>query len=595
MSKSIKEDNKKESLKIYQSNRMTKKDIILSGNTKRKPVQIETTYQTQKNNYNLIKTEPKHYQRDTSKNNKQENKITTTEPSRGYSYGKDENKAKNSSSSYKETKNQKFEIVSNSRRNNSKQAKNNQNENINTNNMKNTQKFSSYSVKEIKKENKTNNDTNSNNKNVYNKINQPNTSRRQKNINVSNDNKIEVKRPQSQSKVLIQNYQTQTKYQVKTLPVSQKKYSKYIEPQSQYISKYSSNTLMAKKDSRLQTYKTNTIPIPPKSDIRNIPKPIERRYIPSAIVTNSNKDNSSSKNTSSHNISISNSIYSNSKNDKNKNEINNKKIFTKQNTTTSVRSYSSIKTTGKDNVNISSTANTHNKRNSNSVPKRGEIENNLKTNIQIHSISKTRDNQEKENQKIPDLYVKKTNIVISENRYRRSNKDSVKEGNNNYPLNNIPNRNHYIIDSKDIDKNNKIKISNIITHSNDTSKKKEKEEIIKQSQPRKNDNVKFESITRKTYNIQEVQKNGKKTSIMKKENIDNKDNKILTPNYISNRKHSIQNNSNNNNLKNNQVSNNNKRNVISNKETINLRNNNQEQKNIKNDNIEPRNSRKNNC
>ena len=379
MSKNIKEDNKKDSSQLYQFNRRNRKELIPSGNTNRKIIQINTTFQSQKTNFNLL-TELNYNQRN-SPMNIQKEKIITTVISRRNSQGLGE---KNLSQSI--INSNKVEVVTNSRRKYSNRVNETQNENNNINNMINIQKNYSFYNKEVKNENKNNIDKTSNNNSISKNDNQSIViiNRRQKNINMEkeNDNKIELKRPQSEDKSQNGNTQFESKYLISSNIINRNGTSQLAQSQSQYIQKYNSKTAKINRDSKTPNYKINSIPVPPRQDNINNNKSIDRSYkYSNKTISNIKNQEPLNGHRSSHNIYISNSSNSNIKDDKNNN-----KLITSQNYSYPQRNYNSIKLLKSYNEDTSNISYMQNRKNENenkssySVPKRDNDINNLKSN-----------------------------------------------------------------------------------------------------------------------------------------------------------------------------------------------------------------------
>ena len=463
MSKIIKDDKQKAPQKIYQSTSITKKEIVPSGNIIKITNQRDKRNQDQNNHRSLLKNEQNHNQRDISKNNKTEKIVTTISSRRNIQ----ENETKKNSMNKTSNNNNKKEehIVVISRRNNSNRVSETKNENINLNNLKNIQK----------NENR-NKYTNSVSKNNSNTQNPPIViiNKRQSNTSTENEKRSQPQRPLSQSRPQIQNIKDQFKYQSGNHQLSQDKNAQKSN-QFQYISKYNSNTTKITKNQNTPIYKTNTTNIAQRKNIKDIPKPPERKYVRPTIDLK-NKPDTSIEHKSGHTeiyISKANKSNSNSKNDKNKNE-NKNKILTKQNTSTSLRPIITLNIAQKyNNSTVRNNQNQNQNKSSVSVPKRASTDNNLKSNNQIHTISQIENKKDKPSEKI-DLNVRKTKIAISQNRYKNSKNNVTKEMSDIIPnlnqnivfINDSKNKkdNKKVNEPKNNDKNNRNNNSNIIRH-----------------------------------------------------------------------------------------------------------------------------------
>ena len=489
MSKVLKEEKQRNSHVIYKSNYEAKKEVIPLENKSKLIIQTD---QAQKNHLHILKSEPNFNQKEIQKNNQHEKTITTIISSRKYNQGKEENKNSNISTN-SNNKNNEEKVMFISKRKNYNISKEIQNENININNLTNNPKSTTYLI--VQKDNKENKENKENkitisknlnaNENMKNKINDYKliiNNKRQSNENTKNENgnKTQQQRAQSQSKLNLQNNQTQNKYQV------QKNISELTQTQLQNISKYNFNTSRIIKTPKTPSYKTNTVIATSRTNLKNIQQPQERKYIISAsIVTNSKKQEilpkEMSLDRSSQNIYSTNS---------NKNEVNDKNKIAEKNNVNYLRSNSLVKLPEKNNIKIGTiSSNLQNKnenknKNKSPLPNRAEV----KSNIQIHTITQIKNKQEKEKDKITIFSPKKTNIVVTESKYIKSN-GIIKEGNNsNLSFNILINKNSQDVADKNslnekkrniIDIKRSMKnISNIISHSIDDTKKNKKNEIV---------------------------------------------------------------------------------------------------------------------
>ena len=602
MSKVIKEEKQRNSHALYKSNYEAKKEVNPLENKSKLIIQTE---QAQKSHLHILKSEPNFNQKDIPKNNQHEKAITTIISSRRYNQGKEEKKNSNISMN-PNNKNNEANVMFVSKRKNSNISKEIQNENININNLTNIQKSTTYLIakkdkenKEIK-ENKINNSKNSNtNENMTNRINDCKlviNNKRQSNVNtkLDNGNKAEQQRAQSQSKSNLQNNQNQYKYQVKTQSTLQKNTSELTQSQFQNISKYSFNTSKIIKTPKTPSYRTNTAIASSRTNVKNIQQPQERKFIIfTSVDSNSKKQEILPKqmnlDRSSQNIYTTNS---------NKSEVNNKNKITEQNNANYLRSNSLIKLPEKNNIKGGPVVSNLQNKNENIIKSPLSNRDEVKSNIQIHTITQIKNKQEKEKDKINDVSSKKSNIVISENKYKKSN-----EINNNKQLSlNI----HINKTSQDIsDKNNLNEkkrnitdinrsmknISNITSHSIDDTKKNKKNEVV--VAPRKHEVIVSKINANKTYNVIDIQDKRTKTP-----NICKVSSKLDAFNSLQNYKTNFNDKINLNNEVGKEINNGRKNNIISYKDlrSVNIdskNNNNKEVKNIIKDNSIQNNNKKN--
>ena len=223
--------NRKPSFKVYKSPRLVPNENISDNQYKGIIQKEKTSKYTKKDNF-IYNTEPTQNLISTSNKNQQE-KIVTNTITRVTKYNlvTEEKKPLQNSISSKNYKvqNKKEESGLNKNYSNNKSTTRiNQVQNANMKNdiNNNIHKASYYSIKELKIENNIDNKYN-NNKRSY----QVNYIDRRQN-KTDNDKYL---RPKSQSKTKISKIETQTKYQIKTLPYTNKndKHLKQSKSQSQ--------------------------------------------------------------------------------------------------------------------------------------------------------------------------------------------------------------------------------------------------------------------------------------------------------------------------------------------------------------------------
>ena len=532
MSITLNELNRKSSFKVYKSPRLGPNEDT-SDNKYRGIFQKEKTSKyTKKDNF-IYNTEPTQNLINTSNKNQQE-KIVTNTVTRVTRYNQvteEKKPMQNSiSSKYYKVQNKKEESGLNKNYSNNKSTiRINQLQNTNMVNgiNNNMHKASYYSIKDLKLENNADNKYN-NNKRSY----QVNYIDRRQN-KTDNDKYL---RPKSQSKTQISKIDTQTKYQIKTLPYTNKNDKHLKQSKSQSQIKYVINS------SNVNNYNINGIPISINSYARKTPNVFEVKNVGSIYTSNINKtlntknqERMSTEPGQAYNVYKSGSSYHNTqnKNDNYSNKVNNNS--SRQNTyVQSNYKYNAYNTQNKNN-------NKYEYKPSYADSQRINTESNYKRYNQVYPNNQAGSRRDK----TPDLNMRKNNIITSDI-YKRSNNDVKNMPNKsylNYQVNYNTTKNNYIVESKNINKYNNYdkykynyKVNTNISSSSARPTDTKKNDYLKTENHYKitynlNDPQKYKNTTNKAYNTTEQNYN----CVSKYSNYDknNKNTNIESKYYVS--------------------------------------------------------------